>query len=107
MIKLSLEGCPMPEVGPAGRGHNNPPPDDLVSAASDQLRNGVARLERLEGEIDALNDDKREVYRELKASGLDPAVIRQVLRLRKQDPNVRTERNEAISAYMRALGMEA
>lgn len=104
MIKLSLADCPLPEVGPPPAGHNGPPPD--ASPAGEQLRNLVARLERLDGEASAINEDKAEVYREAKGAGLDPAIIRQLLRLRKQDPSVRIERNATLSTYMRALGME-
>ncbi|PWR23378.1 DUF2312 domain-containing protein [Zavarzinia compransoris] len=104
-IKFDLKDYPAPLVGAPPRGHNNPPPDASFGLG-ESLRQMVARIERLDGEIDALNDDKREVYKEAKAQGLDPTIVRQVIRLRREDGGVRRERNETLEIYMRALGME-
>ena len=72
-----------------------------------QLRAFVERIERLEEEKEALSADAREVYSEAKANGFDTKVMRQVIKLRKMEPQDREEQESLLELYMRALGMEA
>ena len=53
--------------------------------AGDQLRALVERIEHIEEEIKSLNEGKKEVYAEAKGEGFDTKVLREVIRLRKQD----------------------
>ena len=55
--------------------------------ARDQLRAFIERIERLEEEKKAIADDVKEVYAEAKGSGFDTKVMRQIIRIRKQDRN--------------------
>jgi uncharacterized protein (UPF0335 family) len=66
-----------------------------VSAAisGDQLRNIVERIEHVEHEIQELADAKKEIYLEAKGNGFDMKILREVIRLRKQDPDERTSTN--------------
>nr|WP_319513833.1 DUF2312 domain-containing protein [uncultured Cohaesibacter sp.] len=73
--------------------------------AADQLRAFVERIERLEEEKKALNDDIKGVYAEAKGNGYDVKVLRQVVRLRKQDSNERQEMESLLDLYLHALGM--
>ncbi len=73
--------------------------------AGGQLRAFVERIERLEEEKKALSDDIRDVYAEAKANGFDTKVMRQVVRLRKQDTAERQEQEALLDLYMHALGM--
>lgn len=73
--------------------------------AADQLRAFVERIERLEEEKKALNDDIKDVYAEAKGNGYDVKVLRQVVRLRKQDSNERQEMESLLDLYLHALGM--
>ena len=73
--------------------------------AGDLLRSYVERIETLEEERSRIADDIKEVLAEAKGSGLDVAIIRQVIRLRKQDPNERKEKESILELYMHALGM--
>ena len=73
--------------------------------AADQLRAFVERIERLEEEKKALNDDIKDVYTEAKGNGYDVKVLRQVVRLRKQDSNERQEMESLLDLYLHALGM--
>ncbi|SFO06608.1 Uncharacterized conserved protein, UPF0335 family [Cohaesibacter marisflavi] len=73
--------------------------------AADQLRAFVERIERLEEEKKALNDDIKDVYAEAKGNGYDVKVLRQVIRLRKQDSNERQEMESLLDLYLHALGM--
>ncbi len=73
--------------------------------AGDQLRAIVERIERLEEEKQGIADDIKDVYAEAKGNGFDVKVLRQIVRLRKQEPNERTEFEAILDLYMQALGM--
>ena len=73
--------------------------------AADQLRSFVERLERLQEEIDSINEDKRDAYAEAKGSGFDVKIIREVLKIRRQDKSEREEREAVLDLYLQALGM--
>ncbi|MGE0845517.1 MAG: DUF2312 domain-containing protein [Flavobacteriaceae bacterium] len=73
--------------------------------AASQLRSLVERIERLEGELKAINEDKRDVYAEAKAMGFDTKVLKHVVRQRRVEPAERAEFDEIADLYMHALGM--
>lgn len=73
--------------------------------AREQLRSVIERIERLEEEKKAIADDIRDVYAEAKANGFDTKVLRQVVRLRKQDLTERQEQEAVRDLYLQALGM--
>ncbi len=75
------------------------------SAAREQLRSVVERIERLEEEKKAIADDIRAVYGEAKANGYDTKVLRQIIQIRKQDESVYLEQEAVKDLYMHALGM--
>ena len=54
--------------------------------AADRLRSLVERIERLEEERKALGSDIKDIYGEAKSAGFDVKVLRQIIRLRKQEP---------------------
>ncbi|MCH7863634.1 MAG: DUF2312 domain-containing protein [Proteobacteria bacterium] len=78
---------------------------DIGGVAADRLRSFVERIERLEEEKQALAADIREVYGEAKGAGFDVKVLRQIIRLRKMDASDRSEMEEILSVYRRALGL--
>ena len=69
------------------------------------LRAFIERIEKLEEEIKALNDDKRDVYGETKGAGYDTKIIKKIVALRRQDRDKRREEEEILDLYMSALGM--
>lgn len=73
--------------------------------AAAQLRAFVERIERLEEEKKSIADDIKDVYGEAKGTGFDTKVLRQVVRLRKQEPTEREEQEALLDLYMHALGM--
>lgn len=73
--------------------------------ARDQLRAFIERIERLEEEKKAIADDIKEIYAEAKGNGFDTKVLRQVVRIRKQDQHERAEQEAILDLYMHALGM--
>ena len=76
-----------------------------VGIARDQLRSIIERIERLEEEKQAIADDIKEVYAEAKGNGFDTKIIRQVIRIRKQDTAERQEQEALLDVYLAALGM--
>ena len=60
-----------------------------VEVAGDQLRDIVERIERVEEEIRELNEAKKEIFQEAKSNGFDAKVLREIVRLRKQDQQER------------------
>ena len=71
--------------------------------AGDRLRSFVERIERLEEEIKALTEDKKDIYAEAKGEGFDVKILREVVRLRKQDEKERDERESLLDVYLHAL----
>ncbi|MGV3652049.1 MAG: DUF2312 domain-containing protein [Devosia sp.] len=80
---------------------------DTDSVAQDQLRAFVERIERMEEEKAAIAEDIKEIYAEAKGNGFDTKVLRQIIRIRKQDHNERMEQEAILELYLAALGMQA
>jgi uncharacterized protein (UPF0335 family) len=74
-----------------------------VEVAGDQLRAVVERIEHVEAEIRELNEAKKEIYLEAKSNGFDVKVLREVVRLRKQDQKEREEHESLLDVYLRAI----
>jgi uncharacterized protein (UPF0335 family) len=73
--------------------------------AADRLRSLVERIERLEEERKALTGDIKDIYAEAKSAGFDVKVLREVIRIRKQEPAEVEEQETLLDVYRRALGM--
>jgi uncharacterized protein (UPF0335 family) len=67
------------------------------------LRAFVERIERVEEEIRALTDDKKDIYAEAKGQGFDVKVLREVVRIRKQDQKERDEAESLLDVYLHAI----
>jgi uncharacterized protein (UPF0335 family) len=74
-----------------------------VEVAGDQLRAIVERIEHVDEEIRELNEAKKEIFLEAKSNGFDVKVIREVIRLRKQDQKEREEHESLLEVYLRAI----
>ena len=81
------------------------PDSDTGGIAADRLRSIVDRIERLEEERKALGDDIKDIYSEAKSAGFDVKVLRQIIRLRKQEAAEVEEQETLLDLYRRALGM--
>ena len=69
----------------------------------DRICSIIERVERIDEEIKALNDGKKEVFAEAKGEGFDVKVLREILRLRKQDKDERDEQESLLDLYLRAM----
>ena len=73
--------------------------------AADRLRSLIERVERLEEERKSLGSDIKDIYAEAKSAGFDVKVLRQIIRIRKQEPAEVEEQETLLDVYRRALGM--
>jgi uncharacterized protein (UPF0335 family) len=73
--------------------------------AADRLRSIVNRIECLEEERKSLGNDIKDIYAEAKSAGFDTKVLRQLLRILKQEPAEVEEAETLLDLYRRALGM--
>ena len=73
--------------------------------SKEQLRSIIERVERINEEITASRSDVKDIFTEAKGGGYDVKALRQIVRLRAEDPNKRAERETILETYMQALGM--
>lgn len=73
--------------------------------AADRLRSVIDRVEKLELERKDLASDIKDIFSEAKSAGFDVKVIKQIIKLRKQEPAEREEQETLLDIYCRALGM--
>src|SRR4051794_36298867 len=76
---------------------------DLVGIAGDRIRSFVERIEQLDTELQELNEQKKEVFAEAKGEGFDVKVLKEIIRLRKQDQDERDEHETLLDVCMRAM----
>jgi uncharacterized protein (UPF0335 family) len=79
--------------------------DKPTNIAGERLRSIIERIERLEEERKALASDIKDIYSEAKSAGFDVKVIRQLIRIRKQEPAEVEEQETLLDVYRRAIGM--
>jgi uncharacterized protein (UPF0335 family) len=79
--------------------------DKPTNIAGERLRSVIERIERLEEERKALASDIKDIYSEAKSAGFDVKVIRQLIRIRKQEPAEVEEQETLLDVYRRAIGM--
>lgn len=69
-----------------------------------QLKSFVERIERLNEEEATIKEDKREIFKEAKAAGFDPKVMRRVIAIRAGDAAEQEEFETQVDLYLAALG---
>jgi uncharacterized protein (UPF0335 family) len=79
--------------------------DKPTNVAGERLRSIVDRIERLEEERKALGSDIKDIFAEAKSAGFDVKVLRQLIRIRKQEPAEIEEQETLLDVYRRAIGM--
>lgn len=77
----------------------------MAENTDDRLRLLIERIERLEEEKKGIGDDIKDVYLEGKAVGYDTKIMRQIVRLRKMQPDDRKEMEAILDLYKAALGL--
>ena len=74
-----------------------------ITIPGGKIRSYVERIENLDTELQELNEQKKEVFSEAKGEGFDVKILREIIKLRKQDQEERDERESLLDLYMRAM----
>ena len=74
-----------------------------VTIPGGKIRAFVERVENLDTEIQELNEQKKEVFAEAKGEGFDVKILKEIIKLRKQEEEERDERESMLDLYMRAM----
>ena len=56
-----------------------------VTIPGDKIRAFVERIENIDIELQELNEQKKEVFAEAKGEGFDVKILKEIIKLRKQD----------------------
>jgi uncharacterized protein (UPF0335 family) len=76
---------------------------DTAGIAGNRILSFIERVEHIDAELKALNEGKKEVFVEATGEGFDVKVLREILRLRKQDKDERDEQDSLLDLYLRAM----
>ena len=76
-----------------------------TGAGAEQLQQFIQRIERLEEEKRALMADIKDVYAEATATGFEPKIMRQIVRMRGMDRELLNEQDELLTTYRTAIGL--
>jgi uncharacterized protein (UPF0335 family) len=74
-----------------------------ISIPGGRIRSFVERIENLDTELQELNESKKEVFSEAKGEGFDVKILKEIIKLRKQDQDERDERDTLLDMYMKAM----
>ena len=76
---------------------------DATAIPGNRIRSFIERIEQLDTEIQELNEGKKEVFAEAKGEGFDVKILKEIIKLRKQDQEERDEHETLLDVYMRAM----
>ncbi|KLK93422.1 hypothetical protein AA309_08840 [Microvirga vignae] len=76
---------------------------DIVGIPGNRIRSFIERIEQIETEIKELNEAKKEIFSEAKGEGFDVKILKEIIKLRKQDQDERDEHDSLLDVYMRAM----
>lgn len=63
----------------------------------------IERIERLEDEKKQIASDISDVYKESKGRGYDVTALKEIIKIRREDPTKREARESMVDVYMRAI----
>jgi uncharacterized protein (UPF0335 family) len=76
---------------------------NMAGIPGDRICAFIERVERIDEEIKTLNEGKKDVFAEAKGEGFDVKVLKEILRLRKQDKDESDEQDSLLDLYLRAM----
>ena len=79
--------------------------ENETNPTAERLRSFIERVERLEEEKSAVNEQKKDVLAEAKSVGFEPKIIRKLVSMRKKHKAEIEEEQALLETYMNALGM--
>lgn len=105
-----IRHVPAPYVPPARgkKAKKRHVPDPMVTGgnqAADELRALLERVERIDQEIEGMQDDRRDVFAEAKGRGWSDKAMRDILKIRKLKKEEFQENAALLETYMISLGM--
>ena len=74
-----------------------------ITIPGGRIRSFVERIENLDTEMLEPSEQKKEVFSEAKGEGFDVKILKEIIKLRKQDAEERDERESLLDLYMRAM----
>lgn len=74
-----------------------------ITIPGGKIRSFVERVENIEAELQEMNEQKKEIFSEAKNEGFDVKILKEIIKLRKQDKDERDEREGLLDLYMRAM----
>ncbi len=77
-----------------------------ITIPGGKIRSFIERIETLDTELQELNEQKKEVFSEAKNEGFDVKILKEIIKLRKQDEDERDERETLLDLYLRAMEAE-
>ena len=80
--------------------------EEIEGIDGTRLLSIIERLERIDEEIKASNEDKKDVIAEAKSAGFEPKYIRWLVAERKKDPHDRETEGTMRDIYARAAGLD-
>jgi uncharacterized protein (UPF0335 family) len=80
---------------------------DTTSIPGGRIRSFIERIEQLEAEIQELNEGRKEVFAEAKGEGFDVKILKEIIKLRKQDQDERDDHETLLGVYLRAMEAES
>lgn len=72
---------------------------------NEQLLQFVERIERIENDIASLKEDEKQIYSEAKSVGFDIKALKQIIKIRKTDPQKLEIEESVLETYRAALGI--
>ena len=78
---------------------------DVNGVDAGRLLSYIERIEHIEEEKKALQNDIKEIFEEAKSANFDVKAIKQLLKIRKMDDQERQEEEFVLDVYKRALGL--
>jgi len=79
--------------------------DKAYSILEIPIRDYVQRIERLEAKKREIAETQKDIYLEAKVRGYDTKAIREIVKIRKRDPQDYAEFEAVVEMYKSALGM--
>ena len=76
---------------------------DTAGISGNRILSFIERVEHIDEELKALTESKKEVFSEAKGEGFDVKVLKEILRMRKQDKHERDEQDSLLDLYMRSI----
>jgi uncharacterized protein (UPF0335 family) len=63
----------------------------------------IERIERLEEEKKQIASDISDIYKESKGRGYDASALKEIIKMRREDPDKREARESMVDVYLRAI----